>query len=123
MMEVYLSRSKSNISYRTSAKPHNYQKYKTVFEKSKAYWVGISVFIPADWDMSMDSGGGIILDFHDRSYKDPSWRRGLPLAVRITNSGFQIHNRDGGCDEKTVNCKVGNKIKTFAKSNITMKQE
>ena len=133
MMEVYLSQT-SPINYRTSAKVHEYQNFKTEFEKGKAYWVGISVFIPADW--SMDYGGynresgklkpnlaeSIILDFHDRSYKDKSWRRGLSLYVRMTEQGFLIANRANGCDAKTVGCKPGKTIQTFNKPNIPIKR-
>ena len=138
MMEVYLNRYKSNTNYRTSATHHSYQNFNSEFEKGKAYWVGLSVFIPADWDMDYstfykgknvgDKNNAIIIDFHDRNYLDKkyneSWKYGLPLVVSHTKNGFHIWNRDDQCGKiKDKNkCKPSARLPRFDIKNIPMKR-
>ncbi|MEE9327091.1 MAG: heparin lyase I family protein [Cocleimonas sp.] len=137
MMKSVVNRFTSNVNYRTEAVASSYQNFNGEFEKGKEYWLGVSVFIPADW--SMDYGatkngrsleerlaGGIILQFHDRSYLDKSWRYGLPLVVRHTKQGFMISNRADGCgntrpgQQTRPGCVPGTPLPNFKKENIPM---
>ncbi len=111
MMKTYLHRYNSNITFRTEAVAATDQGFNAMFEKGKDYWLGVSVFIPADWSMDysgMKNGspveerlaGGIILQFHDRAYQNSAWRSGLPLVISHTKEGFRISNRAAGCRER-----------------------
>ena len=132
MMKSYLHRYNSNVTFRTEAVANSHQNFNAMFEKGKDYWLGVSIFIPADWSMDYDAtkngkpydvdnpykGGGIILQFHDRGYKDSSWRGGLPFIVSHSSLGFVITNRADGCrgrPECLNNTNIKNKIKTFRK--------
>lgn len=91
MMRSYLNRETSSTNFRTEATVNS----PGTFEKGKEYWLGISVFVPADW--RMDYGGeaseGIVWQFHGRSYKDPSSiRKILPMTVMHTQSGWKVRN-------------------------------
>ena len=136
MMKSYLHRYNSNTTYRTEAVVSSDQNFNGMFEKGKDYWLGVSVFIPADWDMDYSGtkngkaveerlAGGIILQYHDRGYKDSSWRGGLPLVISHAKEGFRIWNRADGC-RKRVECvnnpAAKNSIKRFHKTGIPMKR-
>ena len=137
MMKSVVNRFTSNVNYRTEAVAAAFQDFNGEFEKGKEYWLGVSVFMPEDW--SMDYGatkngrqleerlaGGIVLQFHDRSYLDKSWRYGLPLVVRHTAQGFKISNRADECgntrpgQQTRPGCIPGTPLPRFNKENIPM---
>jgi len=107
MMKSYLHRYNSNVTYRTEAVAAADQNFTGSFEKGKDYWLGVSVYFPADWSMDYDGinrngdpitgSNGMVLQFHDRSYRDDSWRSGLPFVIRHSKEGFIIGVRDSGC--------------------------
>ena len=88
MMRTYLNRQTSATSYRTEVR------LQQDFDKGKEYWLGISVFLPKDWNMNYGSKGseGPVWQFHSYDFEDPSWRQLLPLTVRHTKDGWQIRN-------------------------------
>ncbi|MFW5440533.1 MAG: heparin lyase I family protein, partial [Methylophilaceae bacterium] len=128
MMKSYLHRYNSNTTYRTEATIHRYQNFSGLFEKDKDYWLGVSIFIPADWSMDYRGtkngkpvedrlGGGIVLQFHDRSYKSSTYRSGLPFVVSHSKDGFRIWNRTDGCRKRPeclANTNIKNTIKRFS---------
>jgi hypothetical protein len=134
MMKTYLHRFNSNTTYRTETVLKGNSQFKNLFEKGKDYWLGVSVFLPADWSMDYSGtkngkaveerlAGGIILQYHDRSYKDSSWRSGLPLVISHAKEGFRIWNRADGCrnrPECVNNSNVKNSITRFQKKSIPM---
>ena len=96
MMKSYLNRHTSKVNYRTEAATKPFQKFTGEFEKGKDYWLGVSVFIPADWDMDYGAtikgrpaaekaADGVILQFHGGL--------SLPLVVSHTKQGFRIWSR------------------------------
>lgn len=139
MMKSVVNRFTSSVNYRTEAVAvaASDQDFNGEFEKGKEYWLGVSVFMPAGW--SMDYGlskngreleerlaSGIILQFHDRSYLDKSWRYGLPLVVSHTKQGFRISNRGDECgntrpgQQARPGCIPGARLPRFNKDNIPM---
>lgn len=92
MHRAYLNRNVSPTSYRTESvlKMGN----KVHLDKGKEYWLGISVFIPADWNMDYVNGysEGLVWQFHDVGYLDPTWRKTLPLVLKHSQAGWVITN-------------------------------
>ncbi len=88
MMRTYLNRRTSETNYRTEAR------LQQDFDKGKEYWLGISIFLPANWRLDYGEKGseGPVLQFHDYAYENASWRPILPLTVRHTKDGWQIRN-------------------------------
>lgn len=107
MMKSYLHRYNSNVTYRTEAVAAADQNFTGTFEKGRDYWLGVSIYFPADWSMDYDGidrngrpitgSNGIVFQFHDRSYRDDSWRSGLPFIIRHSKDGFIVGVRDSGC--------------------------
>lgn len=131
MMKTYLNRFTSGVNYRTEAVAASFQDFNGEFKKGQAYWLGVSVFLPADWNMDYGGtsngnpveerlAGGIVLQFHDRGYLDETWRYGLPMVVRHTKNGFQISNRASGCGSRP-GCNEGTPLRQFKADNIPMK--
>ena len=129
MMKTYLNRFTSELDYRTEAVVAGFQDFNGEFEKGNGYWLGVSLYIPADWDMDYRgyrndklitaTNSGIILQFHDRSYLDDTWRYGLPFVVRHGKSGFSISNRANGCGNRS-GCDEGTPLKQFNVKDIPM---
>ena len=126
MMKSYLHRYNSNVTYRTEAVAAADQNFSGSFEKGKDYWLGVSLYFPADWSMDYDGidrngrpisgSNGIVFQFHDRSYRDSSWRSGLPFVIRHSKDGFIIGVRDSGCrgrPECLNNSDITNTINRF----------
>ena len=124
--------------YRSSASANPYQNYSGRTERGKDYWVGFSVYLPADWKMdyrmykngketrrsdgSIRYATGILFDFHDVTVPNSQeHRRGLPFIIKHTKDGFMIGNRSDKCaappkGQTTNKCLSNpnkNKLKTF----------
>lgn len=93
MQRTYLNRLTSPVTYRTESKVLNGTKHRE-FKKGEEYWVGLSVYLPSDWDMNYVSGysDGIVWQFHDNGWYDNTWRFTLPLTAMHSPKGWQIRN-------------------------------
>lgn len=109
MMRTYLNRKTSETNYRTEAR------LKQDFDKGKEYWLGVSIFLPANWRLDYGEKGseGPVLQFHDYSFEDSSLRQLLPLTVRHTKDGWQVRNNAYPNDEVNRVVGLGN-LKTFS---------
>jgi len=111
MQRTYLNRLTSTVmTYRSESQvivPYSKTQWGSKilnFDKGKEYWLGISIFIPANWDMNYVNGysGGIIFQFHDKGFNDPKncgsdgasfcWRHTLPLTLMHQETGFVLRN-------------------------------
>ena len=116
--------------YRSSASAKPYQNYSGRTERGKDYWVGISIFLPADWDMdyrmyrdgnlirrddgSIRYASGILFDFHDVTIPNgTSHRRGLPFVIKHSNDGFVVTNRSDKCSGEPCLSTIKNEINRF----------
>ncbi len=93
MQRTYLNRNTSAVTYRTESKVLLDAK-RFEFKKGEEYWVGLSVFIPADWNMNYGNNysNGIVWQFHDYHWLDSTWRSTLPLTAMHSSSGWIIRN-------------------------------
>ena len=91
------------------------QNFDGVFEFGKEYWLGVSVYIPADWSLDYGSAlngvaradrkaKGSILQIHDTAFNDGTWRYGIPFTVNHSKDGFHIWNRGNGCGNRGDSC-------------------
>jgi hypothetical protein len=90
MMRTYLNRETSSTPFRTEASLGSPGEFK----KGTEYWLGISVFLPQNWDLNYGGGAsdGIVWQFHGRQYLDPTWRETLPITAMHTSKGWLIKN-------------------------------
>jgi len=87
----FLDANTSKVSYRTEL----VNRAVSDFSFGKEYWVGLSFYLPPDWSDKYISGydQGMLWQFHDRGFNDPSWRGGLPLVLNHFGGKFIIQRR------------------------------
>jgi hypothetical protein len=91
MMKAYLNRKTSPVNYRTEVS----LKSPEAFEKGKEYWLGISVFVPKNWNMNYGSkSNGMVWQWHGRPFDSPdgSWRNIQPIVLWHTADGWRVNN-------------------------------
>lgn len=113
MMKSYLNRETSSTNYRTEVTVNS----PSEFYKGQEYWISISVFLPADWrmDYGNKNSDGMVWQLHDRAYKDPNWRKLLPLTVMHTQDGWVIRNHTFPTSGINQSKGMGN-LKPFSKT-------
>lgn len=112
MMRTYLNRETSDTNFRTEARLINQD-----FDKGKEYWLGISVYLPKDWNLNYGdwTSEGIVWQFHDYSFQNANWRAILPLTLRHSQEGWEIRNSFFPNHPVNKAKGLGN-LKTFAKT-------
>ena len=81
----------SKVNYRTELRLQAVND----FPFGKEYWLGVSTYLPSGWSDNYISSydQGMLWQFHDRGFNDPSWRSGLPLVLNHYEGKFIIQRR------------------------------
>ncbi len=70
-------------NYRTEVVVNNIELSTKNFNPNETYWLGLAIYIPADWDTSGDVGGDIMLQFHgDKDAAEPYRNPPFALSAR-----------------------------------------
>jgi len=91
-LQSFLDANTSKVNYRTELRLNAVNDFKF----GQEYWLGLSFYLPPDWNDDYSGGGydqGMLWQFHDRGFNDPSWRGGLPLVLRHRNGNIAIERR------------------------------
>jgi hypothetical protein len=122
MMKTYLNRETSATNYRSEVAV----KSPAAFEKGKEYWVGISVFLPKDWNLNYGSNvsNGIVWQFHGRPYNSPdgSWRKIQPIVLWHTANGWLVNNLTYSTSSPNKEIGLGNLAQFSGKSPYKLGQ-